>query len=440
MRGGVGGGRARTEEVDVKVVPGSSAEETGSFGCDSEVRRELEGRSARESLMGDEKQVGRRGAEVVDGMKSLALTERFLDLPSDLSVSDSDGGFVGFAGLDLANLHIVSSPQGTYAAQPLWVNIHRVSESLLLELISEALQSVISEGPSEGHPSVEPVGRCGACPDKEAAAAQPPLHVPPRPATPPPASELDTSQAARACSAPRPVAHLHSLSPSPPHTTHARGRHVETSGLGDAEFLPDAATAVLYAADLLDTVDNAQLAALEPLDVRRHFLSVEREMLRGGCGPAAPSEDSQIFHKLIFDLINHELEQACAAGVDTPWSAGGSLRVGARVPRSLVGPGVWAARGRETDGTGGGDTGEAVRRHLLARVGELASMGERRSLQVGDKQEDVLDVEAQLEAELRAMDRDWVRHEEDERGVMRDITSALLDELLVDSILVLTAP
>ena len=67
-------------------------------------------------------------------------------------------------------------------------------------------------------------------------------------------------------------------------------------------------------------------------------------------------------------------------------------------------------------------------------------MGERRSLQVGDKQEDVLDVEAQLEAELRAMDRDWVRHEEDERGVMRDITSALLDELLVDSILVLTAP
>ena len=92
------------------------------------------------------------------------------------------------------------------------------------------------------------------------------------------------------------------------------------------------------------------------------------------------------------------------------------------------------------DGAGAGEAGEAVRRHLMARVGELASMGERRSLRVGDKQEDVLDVEAQLEEELRAMDRDWVRHEGDERDVMRDIASALLDDLLVDSILVLTAP
>ncbi len=112
----------------------------------------------------------------------------------------------------------------------------------------------------------------------------------------------------------------------------------------------------------------------------------------------------------------------------------------------LASPGAWWAPESGRRGCGrwvvgvARRAGEAVRRHLLARVGELASVGERRSLQVGDKQEDVLDVETLLEGELRSMDRDWVRHEEDERDVMRDITSALLDELLVDSILVLTAP
>jgi hypothetical protein len=206
------------------------------------------------------------------------------------------------------------------------------------------------------------------------------------------------------------------------------------------EFLPDAATAVLYAADLLDAVNSEELAALGPLDVRRHFLSLERRMLQEG--GAAQAEEAQIYHKLIFDFINQELAQAGADGADAPWNAGGGVSAGARVPRSLVGPGPgsWAGPGHEAGGALAGEMGEAVRRHLLARVGELASLGERRALRVGDKQEDVLDVEAQLEEELRAMDRDWVRHEEDERDVMRDVAAALLDDLLVDSILVLTAP
>lgn len=211
--------------------------------------------------------------------------------------------------------------------------------------------------------------------------------------------------------------------------------------------MPDAATAVLYAADLLDAVDNDHLAGLLPLDVRRHFLEVERALLQAAESGGPELEYSQIYHKLIFDMMNQELDLARSRGADgAPLSP--CLLEGAHVPRGLVSgrPG-WPASGEGEEQAGGegkgagragkAEAGEFVRRYLLARVGEVASIGEVRWCGTGERQRDLMEVEAQLECEVRAMDKEWVsrEHYQGEEGhVLLELVDALLDDLLLDSV------
>ena len=204
-------------------------------------------------------------------------------------------------------------------------------------------------------------------------------------------------------------------------------------------FLPDAATAVLYAADLLESVDSFRLASYEALDVRKDFLHVERKLLKEGGNIGAETEQSQIYHKLIFDLINQELELACWRGSDNiPWTHSElpKEQIPCALARRQYLP-ILEQQRHMHERNLGFEVGEAVRRHLLARVGEISSIGEGRWLGIADKHQDVMDVEMQLEGELRAMDKEWVsrEHYEVEEGqVMLDIVDTLLDDLLVDSL------
>ncbi len=128
---------------------------------------------------------------------------------------------------------------------------------------------------------------------------------------------------------------------------------------GPAEEL-DAAYAVKYTYDLLTEISDEHLLALRPLCLREHFVTREKNRSKGRIVP----ESSLVYAKLVFDVINGELLvlKERATGVR---QARHSLRAGT--------PSAYGAR-RPVEARGMCAT--QVRRHIVARIGELSSLGD----------------------------------------------------------------
>lgn len=123
---------------------------------------------------------------------------------------------------------------------------------------------------------------------------------------------------------------------------------------GAAEGLSDAASAVMFVHEVLEGVDDAMLANLEALRVHEHFLSLAKSR-------KDLPEHQHIYHKLVFDLINEELEGLRAE--ETRRRRGPSFRLGTD---SLYGAPAAAPRMDP----------EAVRKEVLLRVARLCALGE----------------------------------------------------------------
>jgi len=121
-----------------------------------------------------------------------------------------------------------------------------------------------------------------------------------------------------------------------------------------AEGLSDAVSAVMFVHEVLEGVDDAILANLEALQVHEHFLGLAKSR-------KDLPEHQHIYHKLVFDLINEELEGLRAE--ETRRRRGPSFRLGTD---SVYGAPAAAPRMDP----------EVVRKEVLLRVARLCAVGE----------------------------------------------------------------
>ena len=187
-----------------------------------------------------------------------------------------------------------------------------------------------------------------------------------------------------------------------------------------AEGMSDAATAVMFVHEVLESVDDVLLANLESLQ-DAHFL---------GLANAKRNEDlpeyQHIYHKLIFDLLNEELGALRAE--ETRRQRGLSFRLGSD---SVYG--VFSAFSPRADP-------EAVRKEMLLRVAKLCAVGEpvARSLlpvEEADLEANLLD--NAVERWVRKMEDEWLWCGEEEDAVTLSVVDAIFDDLLADSTMAL---
>eukprot|EP00960_Hanusia_phi_P047247 758314-Hanusia_phi.AAC.12 len=158
------------------------------------------------------------------------------------------------------------------------------------------------------------------------------------------------------------------------------------------------AAAVLYAAELLDAVDDRDMRELKELDVMTDFLNKEKKLA------GQRTEAQQIFHKLLFDLMNEEIRRMQA------------------VQRAQLC--VRRANG--------------VRKDLLKRAAEVCASSEMLARH-GDGDE--VDWELEEKVLERAVERSVVEMDSilmdirvDEENIMLEVAECLFDELVQDSV------
>ena len=182
--------------------------------------------------------------------------------------------------------------------------------------------------------------------------------------------------------------------------------------------MSDAATAVMFVHEVLEGVDDALLANVEPLQ-DAHFLGLAKSK-------KDLPEYQHIYHKLIFDLLNEELGALRAE--ETRRQRGLSFRLGSD---SVYG--VFSAFSPRADP-------EAVRKEMLLRVAKLCAVGEpvARSLlpvEEADLEANLLD--NAVERWVRKMEDEWLWCGEEEDAVTLSVVDAIFDDLLADSAMAL---
>ena len=205
-----------------------------------------------------------------------------------------------------------------------------------------------------------------------------------------------------------------SRSPSPAPAADAAAAATTPPGMCDA------ATAVMFAHDVLQGVDDALLAALAPLSVEAHFLNLVKA--RGDL-----PEWQHIFHKMLFDLLNEELQNMRAE--QARLLRGASLRLGSGSAFGV--PQAWRPL-----------VPDVVREELLLRVANVCAVGEPAAAQPTPEETDDTQaafLENAVELSVQQMERAWLWCGEEEDAVVLAVVEALFEDLVADSAMALTS-
>jgi len=190
---------------------------------------------------------------------------------------------------------------------------------------------------------------------------------------------------------------------------------------GKTEVVSDAATAVMFVHELLQGVDDAQLARLVELNVLQHYLSLAKSR-------ADLPEWQHIYNKLLFDLLNQEIVHMQAEEVRR--RRGPSFRLGSDSVyfTASAAPQLVA---------------ESVRKDLLVRVAKRCAVGEpaARGLSARESSEhDAVLLENAVEQCVIEMEGGWLWCGEEEDTVVLAVVESLFEELVADTALAFLDP
>ena len=186
---------------------------------------------------------------------------------------------------------------------------------------------------------------------------------------------------------------------------------------GQMQAVSDAATAVMFAQEVLQGVDDAILEALLPLNVQEHFLKLAKAR-------SSLPDWQHIFHKLLFDLLNEEMATMRTEEVRRRRGRA-SFRLGSDSAYGMERP---APRMQA----------EHVRKDLLLRVAKKCAVGEPvvPSLSAEELAEaNAAWLESAIEQSVLQMEEEWLCCDEEEDAVVLAVVEALFDDLVADSAL-----